>query len=77
MEKKVYDFVLPFGEVCFTATLLRKMNLRIMACPLDLVYGSNFVNRFNIFLNDFKNFFNKEETIYKQISYAFSKRCLF
>lgn len=69
MEKKVYDFVLPLGEVCFTATLLQKMNLRIMSCPFDWVYGSDFIKRFNLFLNDFENFLNRDELIYKYRTY--------
>lgn len=62
-----YDFIISFGESCFTAILLRKLGLRIMSGPFDWCVGATFEERVNIFLNDFRDYFNKEDFEFKNI----------
>ncbi len=61
MNKKVYDFILPLGEACFSASIMKKHNLRTMSCPFDWMYGADFESRYKIFLNKFENFFNRQD----------------
>lgn len=61
MEIKEYDFIFSLGEACFTATLLKGYFLRTQSSPFDWVYGVTFEEKMQIFLNDFENYFNKED----------------
>jgi len=59
-----YDCVFSLGEVCFCANYLRSMRLRKFSSPFDWVAGATFAERMNFLLNDFQNFFNKEDFVY-------------
>lgn len=65
MHKRKYDYILPFGEVCFTATMMERLNLRMFSGPFDWMYGGSFEDRFNIILGKFENYFNKEDFEFK------------
>ncbi|MDD4557247.1 MAG: DUF1796 family putative cysteine peptidase [Alphaproteobacteria bacterium] len=60
-KKTAYDFIFPMGEACFVAMFLRDLNLRIASGPFDWCFGSTFEQRFNLFINKFKRFFDKKD----------------
>ena len=59
-----YDCIFSLGEVCFCANYLRAMRLRKFSAPFDWVAGATFAERMNFLLNDFKDFFNREDLVY-------------
>jgi hypothetical protein len=59
-----YDCIFSLGEVCFCANYLRAMRLRKFSAPFDWVAGATFTERMNFLLNDFEDFFNKEDLVY-------------
>lgn len=63
-NKVKYDCVFSLGEVCFCANYLRAMRLRKFSAPFDWVAGAGFEERMNFLLNDFQDFFNKEDLVY-------------
>lgn len=65
-KKRIYDFILPFGEACFTAFVMKRIKVRTQSGPFDWMYGATFEDRFNIILNKFENFFNKEDFVYEK-----------
>ena len=58
---KEYDTVFSLGEACFCATFLSKLRLRKFSAPFDWMYGATFDERFEILLDDFNNFIDKED----------------
>ncbi|MBE7704855.1 MAG: hypothetical protein E7Z90_03460 [Cyanobacteria bacterium SIG29] len=61
---KKYDFIFSIGEACSCTQLLRENDLQFASYPLDWVAGSNFEERINLFLNQFKNYINKDDLEY-------------
>lgn len=59
-----YDCIFSLGEVCFCANYLRHMRLRKFSAPFDWIAGATFAERMNFLLNDFQDYFNKEDLVY-------------
>ena len=64
MKKIKYDLIFSMGEACFCADMLRKFGLRIFSAPFDWMAGANLSDRFQIFLNDFEGFIEKQDFVY-------------
>lgn len=65
MGKLHYDFVISIGQNCFVSRVLQRNNLRFFSSPLDWLQIDNYDCVINILKNKFKNFFNKEDLIFK------------
>lgn len=61
MKKKVYDIIYSIGRDCSCAEYLKKNNLRLTSGPFDWLTNAGFEERFNLILNDFKDFMNIED----------------
>lgn len=67
--RRKYDFVISLGEKCFVAQTLSKMGIRQFSGPFDwleIFYGGTgggIIDRLNLIINKFQNFFNKEDLI--------------
>ncbi len=61
MGKEKFDIVYSLGQDCACAQYLIKFGLRICAGPFDWLTGSDFETRMNLILNDFDEFFEKED----------------
>ena len=59
-----YDCVFSLGEVCFCANYLQALSLRKFSSPFDWIAGGTFSERMGYLLNDFENYFNKEDLVY-------------
>ncbi len=60
MNKK-YDIIYSIGRDCACASYLAKLNLRACSGPFDWLTNANFQQRFELMLNDFSNFLNKDD----------------
>lgn len=64
--RKKYDLILPFGRACSCSQVLRAANLQLLSFPYDWtapVEEDDLVRRTDIILNDFKDWFNKEDFV--------------
>lgn len=59
--RKKYDIVYSIGRDCACAMYMKQANLRIVSGPFDWLTNADFETRFELILNDFKDFFNKED----------------
>lgn len=59
--KKKYDLIFGIGEACSCSTCLRRANLQIRSYPLDWLFGSTFLNRVKLLINNFANIINLED----------------
>ena len=64
MKKKVFDLYISLGAVCSCTTTLRDCALQFYSYPFDWMAGSDLQGRTEILINDFKNWFNKEDLIF-------------
>ncbi len=64
LQTTQYDLIFSMGEACFCADMLRKFGLRIFSAPFDWMAGSNLSERFQLFLNDFNRFIEKQDFVY-------------
>lgn len=64
ISNRKYDLIFSFGEACLCASILKSLGLRELSSPYDWMYGSTFEGRVNLFLNNFKNFLNKENLVF-------------
>ena len=60
-SKKKYDFILDIGEACSCSSTLRSANLQIRSLPFDWLFGSSFIGRVNMIVNNFENFMRVED----------------
>lgn len=56
-----YDLILSIGEDCACAQYLNLTGLRLASFPFDWITLCPFETRINLIINDFENFFNKED----------------
>ena len=56
-----YDIIYSLGTDCACAEYMKKNNLRAVSGPFDWLNHTDFRTRMNCILNDFKDFFNKED----------------
>lgn len=59
--KKKYDLIFGIGEACSCSSTLRHANLQIKSFPFDWLFGSTFLGRVNILVNNFKNLINLQD----------------
>ena len=59
--KKKYNIIYSIGQDCACATYMKKARIRCCSGPLDWLTNTGFENRINLILNDFENFFIKED----------------
>ena len=62
MEK--FDLYVSLGAFCSCTQTLRKSGLQFFSYPFDWMAGGTFSTRVNILVNDFENWFNKEDLEY-------------
>jgi hypothetical protein len=60
-KKSSYDCIFAIGAHCPTADLLKSAGLRSFSGPFDWVAGLDMEGRFEIFVNEFADYFNKED----------------
>lgn len=63
-SKKKYDFIFGIGEACSCSSTLRSSNLQIKSLPFDWIFGSSFLGRVNMIMNNFENFIRAEDLEY-------------
>ena len=64
LKKIKYDCIFSMGYSCFVPTVLKEAGLRLFSGPFDWMYGVPFDQRFNIFINRFDKYFEKEDLVY-------------
>ncbi len=60
-NNKTFDLIIGIGEDCACSSYIRKFNLQFASYPFDWLTKSNFDTRIKLILNNFKDFFNKED----------------
>ncbi|MBQ2645142.1 hypothetical protein IJG14_06195 [bacterium] len=60
-NKKKYDLIFGIGEACSCSSTLRRANLQIKSFPFDWLFGSTFLGRVNILVNNFENLINLQD----------------
>lgn len=60
-KRTKYDCVFSIGASCPSTDFLRSINLRRSSAPLDWVYGLDFAERIEVFINEFPNYLNKDD----------------
>lgn len=60
-NKKNYDFIVSLGRDCACSMYLRKNNLQIFSYPFDWLTNVGLDVRFELILNNFKDFLNLED----------------
>lgn len=63
LERIYADVVLSVGSACRTAHHLRKNHLRLFSSPLDWMVSSDLDIIYDLFCNDFKDFFLNYEVV--------------
>ena len=61
IKTQYYDIVISIGQNCFVSRILRALNYRLFACPLDWVLVYNYTYSMELLKNKFENYFNKED----------------
>ena len=61
---KQYDYIFSIGEACLCASALRILGLRDFSGPFDWLFGATIIERIDIMINEFENYFNKEDLIF-------------
>ncbi len=64
IKKIRYDFVFSMGDACFVTDILKLLRLRKFSGPFDWMYSSCFETRMQFFIDEFDNYFNKEDLCY-------------
>ncbi len=62
--QKNFDLFVSLGAACSCSQTLRDNRLQYFSYPFDWLYGSNFLGRVNILLEDFQFWLNKEDLEY-------------
>ena len=60
-KDREYDFLFSIGSACTCTDMMRRCNLQDKSYPFDWLWGSDFVSRCDYLINDFKDWFNKED----------------
>ena len=63
MKNKKFDVVYSLGFGCGMASSLKRLGLRMTSGPFDWIVGPCFEYRVELILNNFKDFFNKEDLV--------------
>lgn len=63
-QKNKFDLFVSLGAACSCTQTLRDNRLQYFSYPFDWLYGSNFLGRVNILLEDFQFWLNKEDLEY-------------
>lgn len=58
-----FDLFVSLGSACSCTQILRTCSLQYYSYPFDWLYGSNFLDRIKILVNNFENWLNKEDLI--------------
>jgi hypothetical protein len=58
---KKYDFIVSIGRDCACTMYLRNNNMQFKSYPFDWLTNANMKKRFELILNDFKDFLNIED----------------
>ncbi|MDR1338428.1 MAG: papain-like cysteine peptidase [Rickettsiales bacterium] len=56
-----YEFIYSLGEACFIAHTIKYLGLRKCSGPFDWIFGGTFKSRTDVFLDDFRRWFDKED----------------
>ena len=64
MKLRKFDLIFSLGEACSSSETLRRHLLQVESYPFDWLYGSDFIGRCRILVNDFENFIEKEDLEY-------------
>lgn len=64
MKKQSYDIIYSLGSDCACAKYMKMANLRSYSGPFDWISNAEFKIRFELMLNNFKDFFNFEDFKY-------------
>lgn len=60
-KNKGYDFIFSIGASCHCASALRDNYLRQQSCPFDWLVYASIEERADLIVNDFHNFFEKDD----------------
>lgn len=60
-RKEEYEFIVSLGAACACSDIIRNCELQEFSYPFDWVYGSSLKERIQLIVNDFKDWFNKED----------------
>lgn len=60
IKKREYNYIIPIGEGCYTAQILKDYGNRSFSFPFDWVRTPNYMSPINLLINDLDDFFNKE-----------------
>lgn len=60
-KKNIYDIIYSIGYNCACASNLNRFHLRKTSGPFDWLYKASFEQRYEILINDFANFLNKDD----------------
>ncbi len=61
MKTKTFEHIISLGEACFVASMLNDVDKRKFSSPFDWICGGNLQTRFDLILNDFAGFIDKED----------------
>ncbi len=61
--EKTYSIIYSLGRDCACAQYMIKTNLRLSSGPFDWLTNASFEERFDLVLNDFEGYFNKEDFV--------------
>ena len=70
-SNKEYDLIFSIGEACSCTSVLRALNLQQASYPFDWLFGSDFLGRCNILINDFDRFIEKND-----LEYSYEERSI-
>lgn len=62
-KKKKYDLIFGIGEACSCSSTLRSANLQVRSYPFDWLFGSTFIDRVKILVNNFENLIRLEDIV--------------
>lgn len=65
MKNKKFDVIYSIGFGCGMARILQVSHLRTTSGPFDWIVGPDFGYRIDLILNDFREFFNKDDFVLK------------
>lgn len=68
---KKYDLIFSMGAACSCSSALRSAELQVASYPFDWLFGSDFCDRADIVVSEFKRFLDKSD-----LEYAFSERSI-
>lgn len=65
-----YNLIFGIGAACSCSETLRASGLQLFSYPLDWLYGATFSERVAMVCNEFKDFINQEDLVFKEIDHG-------